>query len=877
MKLHKLSLHNWRGISHREITFDAGVTLLEGPNEVGKSSIIEAIQLIFSELDSSNKKQVKSIQPAGQDVGSEVRIEFSVAGYHLTYAKTYNKNRSTTAHISGALHGQETGRSAHEWVANLLAEHVDMTLWQALLVDQGEQINQIKLNHSVSLAQALDSAAGAANTPGSDDDTLINAAQREYETYFTLKTGRIKYKELLQQTQETKTRLAELIAIQQQLEQDQQQQQTTLKEVERLRQLLPQMQQAEENQGQRWQALQQQQARLTAKQQALADVEIQLTRVNEAMQTRADQLAQIQEKQQAVTALTEEIERLSQRLQQENTKLSTLQAGLTQLHSDEKEIRQQEQRARADLEHLDNQAQLARHSKTLEQIRAIEEELADHLNVIATIKVDAKSLAAYVQLEQQLAVAEAKAQVASTDLTLSARQALNIIVGDQPIELKASAQHRTSTSSTLLIELPDLLDITIAPPASTTDLANEYQRARDALQNLQAQLGVSDLQSATTLARQRSDREAEVQQLKSQQHKALQDLHISEIEQQVKILTDTGSRYIETRPATPHLPADRHAAADIVALVEKQRQRLQRQIDEATQACQRQVAAVAAARQALDEKVAAQQANAAACEALTANLESQRQTRSDTSLAALRDEQQSMADTLRLEIGQAVNELAQQNIDAQKLLLENAADSVHRTSAELRQQEQALAILNDRLETARANGLHERIVQTEAQLQQLEHNCKTTIRRAEAASRLWETLNRHRDATRQAYLQPLKQQVETLGRLVFGATFAVEVAQDWSITHRTLGNTTLAFEDLSIGAKEQLAILMRLAAAQLVAQQNGIPLFIDDALGFSDPQKLNDMGAAIAAAGRTCQIIILTCAPGRYANVGNAKLIKLSP
>ena len=37
---------------------------------------------------------------------------------------------------------------------------------------------------------------------------------------------------------------------------------------------------------------------------------------------------------------------------------------------------------------------------------------------------------------------------------------------------------------------------------------------------------------------------------------------------------------------------------------------------------------------------------------------------------------------------------------------------------------------------------------------------------------------------------------------------------------------------------------------------------IDDALGWSDPQRLQSMGAAIASAGKQCQIVILTCYPG---------------
>jgi uncharacterized protein YhaN len=52
------------------------------------------------------------------------------------------------------------------------------------------------------------------------------------------------------------------------------------------------------------------------------------------------------------------------------------------------------------------------------------------------------------------------------------------------------------------------------------------------------------------------------------------------------------------------------------------------------------------------------------------------------------------------------------------------------------------------------------------------------------------------------------------------------------------------------------------------------PVIFDDALGWSDPTRLDGMGAVIRTAGRSCQIIILTCTAGRYAGVGKAKVVE---
>jgi uncharacterized protein YhaN len=143
-----------------------------------------------------------------------------------------------------------------------------------------------------------------------------------------------------------------------------------------------------------------------------------------------------------------------------------------------------------------------------------------------------------------------------------------------------------------------------------------------------------------------------------------------------------------------------------------------------------------------------------------------------------------------------------------------------------------------------------------------------------AVELLWNTLNKHRNAARKAYVRPLKEAVERLGVIVFGTGFEVELGEDWSVLTRTLHGKTLPFDDLSVGAKEQMGILTRLAAGQIVSKQGGVPLIIDDALGFSDPSRLETMGAAIAAAGKQCQIIILTCTPGRFTHVGNAEVVK---
>ena len=116
-------------------------------------------------------------------------------------------------------------------------------------------------------------------------------------------------------------------------------------------------------------------------------------------------------------------------------------------------------------------------------------------------------------------------------------------------------------------------------------------------------------------------------------------------------------------------------------------------------------------------------------------------------------------------------------------------------------------------------------------------------RRARAVQMLREVMTRHRDTTRLRYVEPFRAELQRLGRPVFGPSFEVDVDSDLCILNRTLDGRTVPYESLSGGAKEQLGILARLAGAALVAKEDAVPILIDDALGFTDPERLVKMAA----------------------------------
>lgn len=161
MKLHRLALTNYRGIAHRDVEFpDHGVVVVCGANEIGKSSMVEALDLLLEYKDRSTKKEVKQVKPTNADVGSEVIAEISSGPYRFVYRKRFHKRCETELTVLAPRREQLTGDEAHERVRTMLAETVDTELWHAQRVLQAASTAAVDLSGCDALSRALDLAAG---------------------------------------------------------------------------------------------------------------------------------------------------------------------------------------------------------------------------------------------------------------------------------------------------------------------------------------------------------------------------------------------------------------------------------------------------------------------------------------------------------------------------------------------------------------------------------------------------------------------------------------------------------------------------------------------------------------------------------------------
>ena len=103
MRLHRIRLRDFRGVHDREVSLaEHGVTVLQGDNEVGKTSTLVALDLLFDAADSSRRAEIRAAQPAGVDAGPEVEAEVSTGPYRFVYRKRWLRRPRTELHVIAA-------------------------------------------------------------------------------------------------------------------------------------------------------------------------------------------------------------------------------------------------------------------------------------------------------------------------------------------------------------------------------------------------------------------------------------------------------------------------------------------------------------------------------------------------------------------------------------------------------------------------------------------------------------------------------------------------------------------------------------------------------------------------------------------------------
>jgi uncharacterized protein YhaN len=275
----------------------------------------------------------------------------------------------------------------------------------------------------------------------------------------------------------------------------------------------------------------------------------------------------------------------------------------------------------------------------------------------------------------------------------------------------------------------------------------------------------------------------------------------------------------------------------------------------------------------LDDKLATQRAE---LDVITDRLAQQRAVVTDDDLATGADTDRRAEAAATQRVASLTEQLNAAGPDAVTAELAHAAAAVEALRTCSEETERGLHEVNVELTVFGTEGRHGKLDAAQISCAHAEAEHLRVGRRARAVQLLRSVMARHRDTTRLRYVEPFRTELQRMGRPVFGPGFEVDVDSDLKICSRTLDGRTVPYESLSGGAREQLGILARLAGASLVAKEDSVPVLIDDALGFTDPDRLAKMSEVLDSLGADGQVIVLTCTPARYDGVRGAHRVDLS-
>ena len=150
-----------------------------------------------------------------------------------------------------------------------------------------------------------------------------------------------------------------------------------------------------------------------------------------------------------------------------------------------------------------------------------------------------------------------------------------------------------------------------------------------------------------------------------------------------------------------------------------------------------------------------------------------------------------------------------------------------------------IAGLKSRVEAAEGAGLDEAIEQQARDLELAEEGKGRQDREVEVLSLLLSTLRGAEQEAKEQYLSPVLKRVRPYLQLLFpGADIRIDENLHIAGVVREAGYEE-AFNHLSMGTQEQIAVLVRLAFAEMLVEQ-GRPatVVLDDALVFSDDRRM---------------------------------------
>lgn len=889
MKLRSLALNQFKKFI-RPMRLDGignGLNVVVGPNEMGKSTLLDALRAALFEKHSSKAQAITALQNDRNQAGPVVELAFELEDGLYRIAKRFVKK--PYARLSCPDGRTLEGDAAEDTLRNLLdfdepgktgAKPETLGMWNVLWVQQGQSFGALDLPDSArsNLHSALESEVGTV-LGGRRGRALPQAIEKQLGELVT-SNGRPRgsYKDLLERAEAMKGELEGLRARRQELSR-------TLDDLEGAQETLMRLSVGDRDQAdqkelsearKRHGQLAELEARIEA---AASDLELKhrnLERAERAQAERANLKETITSEREAVEQAGQRLDEVRQQEKEARSQLDKLRAGVREAETAVTMADEAVSWQRRTLDAVEREARIRELEDRYKKAQAAETRLRKAQQGAAAILVMEEAIEGIRSAAKGVATIESRLSASATriifDMVPTALSGIE--VDGQPLTAEQPSVQAVEPTT---IAIPDRGRITIEPGIKDRDkLLGQQRKAKtrlkDALQAVGAKT-VSDAEDQYT-RRQKLMQDAEL----ARQETELQAPATGDHEAGAQALSDyiEGLRQILTREMTElaieELPAQQEAAAAMRAAQERA-VGARGTVDTAR-------AALSGPEDTLGELQTELGTVSTRYNDGKERLEKLRQQLAQAEEAHADDELQAAIETAQTEVSDqesTITDLQAQRTDETLPQLEARVARLERAVQDRRDKrgnlKEKIAGLRSHVEALEGAGLDEAIQQKARELELLDEARRRSKREVQVLSLLLSTLHTAEQEAKERYLSPVLNRVRPYLQLLFPSA-EITIDEDLRIIGvvREAGYEE-AFHHLSMGTQEQIAVLVRLAFAEmLVEQSHPATVILDDALVFSDDRRMSRMFDILNLAARNVQVIIFTCREQLFEELGGRQL-----
>jgi energy-coupling factor transporter ATP-binding protein EcfA2 len=861
MRIRDIEVRDFRKLRHVLVSgLKDGVNVITGENEAGKSTLLAAVQAALFQRHNVTGKVLDEMQPFGCAVRPQVKLGFELNEGVYQLRKTFGGSGGSAEVIDpgGLRFSNQDADHKLEELLNFQAasrggtKFHELGIWPLFWVEQGTTFQALNINPGVraTVQSSLRKEVGDILV-GESGSRLKNRFAELYGRFFTAKTG---------------LATGELSAAR--------------KELSRLETLLSDKRSELAQLGQEVAALETALARrdkLTdpalrerlEKAKAEALLEARTLEVLEQQRTKADNELRLknalqrnaQGAQQQRLVLANEVSRLEQRLLDCNKadgaaegdlkdREAELQAGIEKLEA-----------ARSAVKLATSQR--VQTSRVLELVKlsasyAVVAQETESRKIAAAIRVTAIDVKRLRKLEQALFQTEANLKAAATRIDFEIADTSKLTVNGGPIPVTREMQ----ATDVVSISIQAIGEIRVSPGGEGLDSRRQqHVAAEDALTSALAELGVPSSQSVYELDQNRRDAESAINTHKLVVHALAPDgldtLRQEASSQEAQIRTLRG---ILGDMELPEL----NSATDAVAFSEGQEQHSRSEVE-------RIDSEVGEVRIRRDGARTLRTAKETELRATTEDLGRARETLA--SARAIKTDEMVRNEAATAEVDESAAQEAYSGLEARyksedpegiALRVETTTAALTSLEGQISEAERLINKLRITLDVLGQKGLGEACAAIESDLNATKIRSAAVEREANAIRVAYNMIVQVEKEANTQFLQPVVRRVQPyLNRVLPGSQ--IQLGTDMTIEGLHRGTVTEPFECLSVGAREQLSMMTRIAFADLLADEGvDAPIILDDALVYADDGRFADAMATLAFASKRHQIIILTCHEHRY-------------